>query len=120
MKYVIDLAYHRYEKEANTASEPDLRFTHVDDPAKNVTRIMNKDEFITACKTDDEMASRWVKPVMTDLILYLNHFVKGEEFPDGALDLKNLYPQTFDSLVDLVARCITLSDEDFRQIIRFK
>jgi hypothetical protein len=120
MKNVIELAYHRYEKEASSATEPDFRFIHVDDPAKNVTRIMTKEEFITACKTDDEMTRRWIQPVITDLVVYLDGFLQGIEFPNAARDFKEHYPNTFDSIVDLMARCITLSDEDFRQIISFK
>ena len=120
MKNVIDLAYYRYEREANSATEPDLVFTHVDDPAMNVTRIMTKEEFISACKNYEKMTIHWVQPVIVDLVVYLNDRIKGFEFPEGAKDLKEKYPQTFDSILDLMARCITISDEDFRQIISFK
>lgn len=120
MKNILDLAYHRYEREANTTSEPDLKFTHVDDPARNVTRTMTKEEFILACKTSDEMTKRWVQPVVTDLVIYLNDSLQGIEFPNAAKDFKEYYPNTFDSILDLMARCITISDEDFRQIISFK
>lgn len=120
MKNIIDLAYYRYEREANTASEPDLKFTHVDDPKKGVTRTMKKDEFILACKTSDEMTKMWVQPVVTDLVIYLNDHLQGIEFPNGARDLKEYYPVTFDSILDLMARLITISDGDFRQIISFK
>jgi len=120
MKNIIDLAYYRYGREANSASEPVLRFTHVDDPAKNVTRVMTRDEFIHACKNDDEMTRRWVQPVITDLVVYLNDALQGIEFPNAAQDLKAYYPNTFDSILDLMARCITINDEDFRQILNFK
>ena len=120
MKNIIDLAYHRYEREANSTSEPDLRFTHIDDPNKGVTRTMTKEEFVSACKADDEMTRRWVQPIVTDLVLYLNDHLQGIEFPNGARDLKEYYPATFDSILDLMARLITISDEDFRQIISFK
>ena len=120
MKNVIDLAYYRYERKANSASEPDLVFTHIDDPAQNVTRIMTKEEFISACKNYEQMTIHWVQPVIVDLVVYLNDRIKGFEFPEGAKDLKEKYPQTFDSILDFMARCITISDEDFRQIISFK
>jgi hypothetical protein len=120
MKNIIDLAYYRYEREATSASEPDMVFTHVDDPAMNVTRIMTKDEFISACKNYEQMTMRWVQPVIVDLVVYLDDKLKGFEFPNGAKDLKERYPQTFDIVLDLMARCITISDEDLRQIISFK
>jgi hypothetical protein len=120
MKNIIDLAYYRYEREANSATEPDLVFTHIDDPAMNVTRIMTKEEFISACKNEDRMTKRWVQPVIVDLVVYLNDRLNGFEFPNGAKDIKEKYPQTFEAMLDLMARCITISDEDFRQIVSFK
>jgi hypothetical protein len=120
MKNILDLAYHRYEREANTTSEPDLKFMHVDDPARNVTRNMTKEEFIFACKTNDEMTKRWVQPVVTDLVVYLDGALQGIEFPNAAKDFKSYYPNSFDSILDLMARCITISDEDFRQMISLK
>jgi len=120
MKNVIDLAYYRYEREANSASEPDLVFTHIDDPAQNVTRIMTKEEFISACRNHEQMTMHWVQPVIVDLVLYLDDKLKGFEFPNGVKDLKERYPHTFDAFLDTMARCITISDEDFRQIVSFK
>jgi hypothetical protein len=52
--------------------------------------------------------------------VYLNDRLNGFEFPNGAKDIKEKYPQTFEAMLDLMARCITISDEDFRQIISFK
>jgi hypothetical protein len=81
---------------------------------------MTKEEFISACKNYEQMTIHWVQPVIVDLVVYLNDRIKGFEFPEGAKDLKEKYPQTFDSILDFMARCITISDEDFRQIISFK
>ena len=120
MKNVINLAFNRYVKVASSASEPELTLTHVDDPATNCTRCMTKEEFVAACKEDDRMVVMWVKPVILDLMVILNESLQGAEFPNSVKDFKEKYPSTFDSIVDLMARCIMLSDEDFRQIVSFK
>lgn len=119
MDNIINLAFRRYLKVANSASEPDLTLTHIDDPNLNCTRAMTRDEFIGACKENQEMIRLWVKPVILDLMLVLNDSLRGMEFPNGVKDFKESHPLSFDSILDLMARCITLSDEDFRQIVDF-
>lgn len=120
MKNIIKLAYSRYVVEADSMYEPDFEFTHIDDPTKNVTRIMTIEEFIDACKNNDKMTSRWMQPVLVDLVVYLNSKIPTFEFLNGASDLKEKYPETFDTILDLMAKCIILTDLEFRQIINFK
>jgi len=51
-------AYKRYSTIANLYEEPDY-YVHVDDPNKNCTRILTKDEFIDRIKTDDKFSNEF-------------------------------------------------------------
>ena len=55
---LLDDAYQKYCKIANSVEEPDYEI-HVDDPHQNCTRLMTTDEFINKCKTDTEFSQRW-------------------------------------------------------------
>ena len=55
---LLDGAYQKYCKIANSVEEPDYEI-HVDDPHQNCTRLMTTDEFINKCKTDTEFSQRW-------------------------------------------------------------
>jgi len=55
---LLDEAYRKYSKIANSVEEPDYEI-HVDDPHQNCTRLMTTDEFINICKTDTEFSERW-------------------------------------------------------------
>ena len=118
MKNIIKLAYNRYVVEADSMQEPDFVFTHIDDPERNVTRIMTMEEFVEVCKNNDKMTSRWMQPVLVDLVVYLNSKIPTFEFLNAASGLKEKYPETFDAILDLMAKCIMLTDREFRQIIK--
>ena len=51
-------AYKRYSTIANSYKEPDY-YVHVDDPNKNCTRILTKDEFIDRIKKDDKFSNEF-------------------------------------------------------------
>jgi hypothetical protein len=55
---LLDEAYRKYSKIANSVEEPDYEI-HVDDPHQNCTRLMTTDEFINKCKTDSEFSQKW-------------------------------------------------------------
>jgi len=55
---LLDEAYQKYCKIANSVEEPDYEI-HVDDPHQNCTRLMTTDEFINKCKTNTEFSQRW-------------------------------------------------------------
>ncbi len=120
MKNVIDLAYLRYKKTASSASEPELRLTHVDDPARNTTRIMTKEEFIQASKTNDEFVRHWVQPVVREMVTFFKDAVSPNEFPNGPSDFIKNYPETLDLILDKFAELLTVSYEDFSQAISLK
>jgi len=110
MENTIKLAYSRYLTAANSALEPDLVLTHVDDPAKHVTRVMTMEEFIQSSKTDDDFIRRWIEPIIRELVTLFDSHVSFNEFEGGSVSFVQAYPQTFDFMLDLLAK-LTLHDE---------
>ena len=65
---LLDEAYQKYCKIANSVEEPDYEI-HVDDPHQNCTRLMTTDEFINKCKTNTEFSQRWGLKIEEQTIL---------------------------------------------------
>ena len=89
---LLDGAYQKYCKIANSVEEPDYEI-HVDDPHQNCTRLMTTDEFINKCKTDTEFSQRWgLKIVSRKLtnperykLWFSNNYQTGMEYNESSM-----------------------------------